>query len=164
LNNIESGYVHDNVIDYRLNDNFVLQFDYPKNFFFDNGNPTIDFYSGLIGFNGKTLTLEEKDILKQKLGTKNLSFIEDYLREKYTNVCDIFHGVPMNKMEVNIVSESMIGNVIGFYKMPLDGFYHIMYAMIKHLRMSYSDYMKISQVETSILLSFAAEENKRIDE
>ena len=30
--------------------------------------------------------------------------------------------------------------------------------------MSYSDFMKISQVETSILLNFAAEENKRIDE
>ena len=164
LNNIESGYVHENVIDYKLNDNFVLQFGYPKTFFFDNGMPVIDFYSGLKGFNGKQLSNEEKDILKEKLGTKNLSFIEDYLRNKFKNTCDIFHGVPMNKMEMNLLSENMIGNVIGFYKMPLDGFYHIMYAMIKHLRMSYSDFMKITQVETNIMLGFAAEENKKMDE
>jgi hypothetical protein len=110
------------------------------------------------------LTNEEKDILKEKLGTKNLSFIEDYLRNKFKNTCDIFHGVPMNKMEMNLLSENMIGNVIGFYQMPLDGFYHIMYAMIKHLRMSYSDFMKITQVETNIMLGFAAEENKKMDE
>ena len=164
LNNIESGYIHDNVVEYKLNDKFVLQFGYPKTFFFDNGTPIIDFYSGLKGFNGKQLSNEEKDILKEKLGTKNLSFIEDYLRNKFKNTCDIFHGVPMNKMEMNLLSENMIGNVIGFYQMPLDGFYHIMYAMIKHLRLSYSDFMKITQVETNIMLGFAAEENKKMDE
>ena len=40
----------------------------------------------------------------------------------------------------------------------------MMYAMIKHLRMSYSDFMKISHNETSILLNFASEENKKIEE
>lgn len=164
LNNIENGYIQNNTFDYKLNDNIIFQFGYPKTFFFDNGIPVIDFYSGLIGYNGQVITKEQKDALKKKLGTKQLSFIDDYLREKFENKCDIFYGVPMNKMTVNLVSESMIGNIIGFYKMPLDGFYHVMYAMIKHLRMSYSDYMKISQVETNIMLGFAAEENKKMDE
>lgn len=164
LNNIEMGYIQNHVVDYKLSQNFVLQFGYPKSFFFDNGSPVIDFYSGLIGFNGVELSEAEKVKLKETLGTKQLSFIDDYLREQFKNTCDIFHGVPMNQMVVNLINEGMIGNVIGFYKMPLDGFYHIMYAMIKHLRMSYSDFMKISQIETNIMLGFAAEENKKMDE
>jgi hypothetical protein len=34
-----------------------------------------------------------------------------------------------------------------------------MYAVIRHLRMSYSDFMKISQVESTILLKHVAHEN-----
>ena len=133
-------------------------------FSFDGDTPIIDFYSGLIGFNGKELNEDEKKRLKEKLGTKQLSFIEDYLRQKFTNDCDIFHGIPMNKMVINLFHESLIANIVGFYKQPLQVFYHVMYAMIKHLRMSYSDFMKISHNETSILLNFASEENKKIEE
>lgn len=164
LNNIEQGYIDCKIEDYRLNDNFTLQFGYPKSFSFDGDTPIIDFYSGLIGFNGKKLNEDEKKLLKEKLGTKQLSFIEDYLRQKFTNDCDIFHGIPMNKMVINLFHESLIANIVGFYKQPLQVFYHVMYAMIKHLRMSYSDFMKISHNETSILLNFASEENKKIEE
>ena len=164
LNNIEKGYIPNNIIDYRLNESFVLQFGYPTSFFFEDGNPVIDYYSGLIGCNGEIITNEQKEILKQKLGTKQLSFIDSYLRENFTNDCDIFYEVPMNRMVINLLSEVLIGNIVGFYKMPLDAFYRVMYAMVKHLRMSYSDFMNISQVETNILLSCAAEENKKIEE
>ena len=54
----------------------------------------------------------------------------------------------------------MIANVIAFYRMPLESFYQLMYAVIKHLRMSYSDFMSISQIESTILLKHVAEENK----
>ena len=70
----------------------------------------------------------------------------------------------MNSMKMNLFGESLIINVISFYKIPLDSFYQLMYAVIKHLRMSYSDFMKISQIEATILLKHVAEENKAINE
>jgi hypothetical protein len=62
---------------------------------------------------------------------------------------------------VNIFGEGMLYLVIGFYKMSLHDFYNVMYMMIKHVRMSMSDFMKISNNETSIMMKFALEETKR---
>ena len=108
--------------------------------------------------------MKDASILKDKLGTKTLAFIEDNLRDKFKMECDLLHGVPMNEININIVSEAMLWNVINFYRMSLDNFYHVMYVVIKHLRMSYSDFMKVSQVETNILLACAMEENKKVND
>lgn len=164
LNNIETSYPLNKTVDYKLSDNFVLNFGYPKNFIFEGQIPIIDYYSGLIGFNGKVLSKEEKQKLKEKLGTKHKTFIDGYLREKFQVDFDLLHGVPMNSLKMNLFGESMMANVISFYKMPLDAFYQLMYAVIRHLRMSYSDFMKISQVEATILLKHVADENKAISE
>lgn len=164
LNNIESSYPLNKTVDYKLSDNFVLNFGYPKNFVFDGEMPLIDYYSGLIGFNGKVLNDEEKKQLKQKLGTKHETFIESHLRQNFEVDFDLLHGVPMNSLKMNLFGESMIVNVISFYRMPLDSYYQLMYAVIKHLRMSYSDFMNISQVEATILLKHVAEENKALSE
>ena len=67
-------------------------------------------------------------------------------------------------MKINSFSEALLANVISFYKMPLDVFYHVTYAAIRHLRMSYSDFMKISHVEASILLKCVIEENRKEQE
>jgi hypothetical protein len=48
--------------------------------------------------------------------------------------------------------------------MNLEVFYQIMYAMIKHVRMSYSDFMKISHAETSILLKLCSDESQKISD
>jgi hypothetical protein len=60
LNNIETSYPLNKTVDYKLSDNFILNFGYPKNFIFEGDMPIIDYYSGLIGFNGKVLSNEEK--------------------------------------------------------------------------------------------------------
>lgn len=164
LNNIETSYPLNKTVDYKLSDNFVLNFGHPKSFVFDGDMPIIDYYSGLIGFNNKILKEEEKEQLKNKLGTKHKTFIESHLREKFSIEFDMLHGVPMNSMKMNLFGESMIANVIAFYRMPLESFYQLMYAVIKHLRMSYSDFMQISQIESTILLKHVAEENKTMTE
>ena len=164
LNNIESSYIKDFVVDYELRPNFNLQFGYPKKFTFQGNSAVIDYYSGLRGFNGVILDDEQKVSLKKKLGTKELSFIDDYMRSKTESICNIFEGVPMNKFQMNIGNESMVMNVISFFNMSQEGMYQVMYAMIKHLKMSYSDFMKISFNETSILLKICAEENKKMAE
>lgn len=164
LNNIETSYPLNKTVDYKLSDNFILNFGYPKNFIFEGDMPLIDYYSGLIGFNGKVLSNEEKEQLKEKLGTKHKTFIESHLRNNFGVDFDILHGVPMNSMKLNLFGESMLANVISFYRMPLESFYHLMYAVIKHLRMSYSDFMEISQNEATILLKHVAEENKAMSE
>ena len=76
----------------------------------------------------------------------------------------MLYGVPMNSLKMNLFGESMVANVIAFYRMPLESFYQLMYAVIKHLRMSYSDFMNISQIESTILLKHVAEENKAMSE
>lgn len=165
LDNIEGSYVRSVQVDYELKQGIVLRFGYPKSFNFDGGTiPILDFYSGLISVNGKVLSKEQKDKLKKQLGTKYLSFIDDFCREQFVCICDIFHGVPMNKLQMNILGQSLLYNVVSFFNMSLESFYQIMYAMIKHVRMSYSDFMKISHAETSILLKMCSQQSRRISQ
>ena len=164
LNNIESQYVPVRNIEYNIGKNYVLSFGYPTSFSIDGELPIIDFYSGLKKINGEDVTQEQKDILKTKLPTKHISFIEQTLRQGFENEIDLLHEVPMNSMKINSFSEALLANVISFYKMPLDVFYHVTYAAIRHLRMSYSDFMKISHVEASILLKCVIEENRKEQE
>lgn len=165
LDNIEYSYVKGVEVDFELKQGITMRFGYPKRFTFQGGEvPILDYFSGLISVNGKVLTDEEKKRLKEKMGTKYLSFIDDYCREHFNCICDIFHGVPMNKLEMNILGESLLFNVISFYNMDLQSFYQVMYAMIKHVRMSYSDFMEISNAETSILLKICSDESKRMSE
>lgn len=162
LDNIEKSYSPDYVVQYKLNNGFVLKFGYPKTYTFQSETPVIDFYSGLIGYNDIVLQQNQKEQLKNKLGTRQLSFIDDFLRQKMVSICNIFDGVPMNKFQMNIVGQSLISNVIGFYKFPLDSFYKMMYIMVKHIRMSYSDFMKITHVQSDILLKCIAQENAKM--
>ena len=165
LDNIEGSYVRSVQVDYELKQGIVMRFGYPKSFTFDGGSvPILDFYSGLISVNGKVLTKEQKQILKKRLGTKQLSFIDDFCRQKFVCVCDIFHGVPMNKLQMNILGQSLLYNVVSFYNMSLQVFYQIMYAMIKHVRMTYSDFMKISHAETSILLKMCSQQSRNMSQ
>lgn len=161
LNNIESQYVANKTLDYKLSDNFVLTFGYPKTFTFDSGLPIIDYYSGLVRINNDIVTKEQKDVLREKLPTKHISFIEGMMREGFKCEIDLLNEVPMNSMKVNAFGEGLIANIVSFYRMPLDVFYKVMYAIIRHLRMSYSDFMKISNNESNILLKCIADENKQ---
>lgn len=163
LNNIEQAFTN-KTIQYKLADNFILQVGLPTRFFFDGGLPVIDFCSGIQGYNDNPISEQEINLLKLKLGTQRMIFLEDELRNNMKIECDVFNGVQMNSLVMNLVSESLIANVIGFYRMNLENFYNIMYALIRHIRMSYSDFMKITQVEANILMGIAAEENKRISE
>lgn len=165
LNNIESSYVPNFIVQYQLKKDVILKFGYPKKFSYQGNTPVIDYFSGLIGYNDVILTEEQIDTLKRSLGTKQLSFIDDFLREKMYCKCDIFQGCqPYNTFQMDIVSESLIMNLSSFFRITLDGMYTIMYTMIKHLKMTYSDFMKISPVETSIMMKICAEENKKMQE
>lgn len=164
LNNIENTYVPSIIEQYKLTKDFTLSFGYPTKFVFEGNVPLVDFYSGLKSYNDVDIKEEDKIKLRDKLGTKNLSFIDDYLREKFQLECDIFNGVPMNSLKINLLGESLIANVVSFYRLPLNSFYQILYVAMKHIRMSYNDFMKISHVETTILMNCAAEENKKMSE
>lgn len=164
LNNIESCYSRQFLAEYQLKDDVVLKFGYPKKFDCQGEMPTIDYFSGLVGYNDIILNQQQKTILKNKLDTKTLMFIDDFLRNKCVSICDIFHGVPMNKFEFNLLNQSLMVNVMSFYKMPLQSFYSIMYAMIKHLRMSYSDFLKINHLQTTIMMNHAIQQNAKINE
>ena len=160
LNNIESQYKNNTIIEYKLNDNFTLGFCYPKKFSFENNSPIIDYCSGLQTVNGQYISDDQKETLIAKLPTRYLTFIEGYLREKFYMEVDLLRGVPMNSLSINLLGEGLLANVVSFYRMTLDVFYQVRYAVIRHLRMSYSDFMKISQVESTILLKHVAEENR----
>ena len=164
LNNIESQYKPNVTVEYKLNDNFTLGFGYPKSFSFQNNSPIIDFYSGLETLNNQQLSSEQKESLKNALPTKYMASIESFLRDKFRCEIDLLHGVPMNSLTINVMGEGILANIISFYRMSLDVFYQIMYAVIRHLRMSYSDFMKISQVESTILLKHVANENATQEE
>lgn len=164
LNNIESQYKPNVTVEYKLNENFTLGFGYPKSFSFQNNSPIIDFYSGLETLNNQQLSSEQKESLKNALPTKYMASIESFLRDKFRCEIDLLHGVPMNSLTINVMGEGILANIISFYRMSLDVFYQIMYAVIRHLRMSYSDFMKISQVESTILLKHVANENATQEE
>lgn len=165
LNNIESSYTPNFVIDYELKQGIILKFGYPKSFTFQGNVPVIDYFSCLIGYNDVILNDSQVQLLKSKITARQLSFIDDYLREKTTSIYNIFEGcIPPNRFEMNIFNQSLITNVMSFYQAELQGMYHVMYAMVKHLKMSYCDWTKISPAQTTMLLKICMEENKKINE
>lgn len=161
LNNIESQYIPNKTLDYKLSESFILTFAYPKSFTFEGSLPIIDYYSGLVSINGDVVSNEQKEMLKSKLPTKHISFIEGIMREGFIHEIDLLHGVPFNSLKINAFGEGLLANVVSFFKMPLDVIYKLMYASIRHLRMSYSDFMKISHNESTILLQLVADENRQ---
>jgi hypothetical protein len=58
MDNIESQYIANKTIDYKIGNNYILTFGYPKLFIFDSEFPIIDYYSGLLKINGETVTDE----------------------------------------------------------------------------------------------------------
>lgn len=165
LDNIENAYTRDVIEEYQLKEGMIFKFKYPTRFFFNGGQtPNIDYFSGLVSVRDKELTLQQKLTLKSTLPTKHQTFIDDFLRQRFSKQIDVLHGVMGAKQSnVNIFGEGLLYLVISFYKMNLNDFYNIMYTVIKHVRMSYSDFMKITHNETSILIKFALEETKKMN-
>lgn len=161
INNIEEAYVPKS-FDYEIKKGMVLTFGVPTDFSIEDKIPVIDWFSGLQKFNGKELSKEQKEQLKGLLKSKDLLTIEQEAREVFQIEVDLFQGVPMNEMKINLCSESLILNCLFFYKYPLEGFYAEMYSCCKHLKMGFSDFMKRTHIEIEMFLSFAKKENEEM--
>lgn len=159
LNNIESSYQEKEFV-FEIKKGAKLTFGLPKEFTIDENLPVIDWFSGFKKFNDIDVTKEMKEKLKKSLKSKDLLSIEDKAREFFNLESDLFYGVPMNQMKLNLCSESLILNTLFFYKYPLQAFYAEMYSCCKHLKMSFSDFMKRSHVEIDVFLGFAKKENE----
>ena len=158
LNNVENAYVP-KTFDYEIRKGMVLTFGFPTKFTMEDKFPMIDWFSGLQKFNGKDLNESQKEQLKGLLKSKDLMAIEQSARDVFYTEVDLFLGVPMNKMKMTLCSESLIMNSVFFFKYPLEAFYGEMYSCCKHLKMSFSDFMKRTHVEKEMFLSFAKKEN-----
>lgn len=159
INNIEDCYV-EKEFNYKLNNAVELTFGFPKSFTIEDKLPIIDWFSGLKKFNGKDVSNDQIEKLKSVLKAKDIMSIEDEARENLYVECDLFKGIPMNEMKVGLCSESLIINTLFFFKYPLEGLYAEMYSCCKHLKMSFSDFMRTTHIETEIFLSFAKKENE----
>ena len=159
LNNIESSYKKKE-FEYEIKKGAVLTFGFPKLFSFGDNLPVIDWVSGFKKFNNTEVSCDMVEKLRKTLKSKDLSTIEQIARDELEIECDLFQDVPMNEMKIILCSESLIMNSLYFYKYPLQAFYAEMYSCCKHLKMSFSDFMKRSHVETELFLSFAKKENE----
>ena len=162
LNNVESAYVP-KTFDYEIRKGMVLTFGFPTKFTMEDKFPIIDWFSGLQKFNGKDLNESQKEQLKVLLKSKDLMAIEQLARDAFYTEVDLFLGVPMNEMKMTLCSESLIMNSLFFFKYPLEAFYAEMYSCCKHLKMSFSDFMKRTHVEIEMFLSFAKKENEDLN-
>ena len=159
LNNIESSY-QEKWFEYEIKKGAILTFGYPTSFSIEDNMPVIDWFSGFKKFNDIEVTDEMRDKLKSNLKAKDLMAIEQIARETFDTEVDLFQGVPMNEMKMNLCSESFMLNALFFFKYPLQAFYAEMYSCCKHLKMSFNDFMKRSHVEIDVFLSFAKKENE----
>lgn len=159
INNIENCY-REKSFKYELKKGATLTFEMPTSFKIEDNLPVIDWFSGFKKFNDIEVTDDMRCKLKKSLKTKDILMIEDKAREYFNIECDLFLGVPMNKMVLNLCSESLILNSLFFYKYPLQAFYAEMYSCCKHLKMSFGDFMKRSHIETDVFLGLAKKENE----
>lgn len=161
LNNIESSY-QEKWFEYEIKKGAILTFGYPTSFSIEDNMPVIDWFSGFKKFNDIEVTDEMRDKLRNTLKTRDVLSIEDKSRYNFDLECDIFNGVLMNQMNLLICSESLIMNTMYFFKYPLQAFYTEMYSCCKHLRMSFSDFMKRSHIEIENFINIAKQENEEI--
>ena len=159
INNIESSY-QEKEFEYEIKKGAKLTFGIPTTFTIEENLPIIDWFSGFNKFNDIEVTPEMRDKLKNNLKSKDLLEIEEMARQYFDLKCDLFQGVPMNQMVLNLCSESLILNCLFFYKYPLTAFYAEMYSCCKHLKMGFDNFMNRTHIETDVFLGFAKKENE----
>lgn len=164
LNNLENSFLKDADFNYQLKEGITLNFGYPTTFTIQGQSPWIDWFSGIKGYNGIKISKQQADKLKSTISTKSLSFIQQFLKQKFYQQNDIFYGVPMNQMKINVNSQALIVNVLALYKTPLDVFYKLMYECSRHIKISFSQFMARTFVEMSIIRNFAIQENAKYQE
>lgn len=162
LQNIENDYTKKQLFQYELRQGVVLFFDYPKTFSANEKIPQIDWFSGLKKLNDQQLSRDKVEMLKKSLRAKDLINIEMGVKQHFVTDCDLFRGIPMNSLIINLCSQSIIMNVVLFYKYNLESFYATLYACCKHLKISFDNLMKRSMVQVELFMSFAKKQNEQL--
>lgn len=163
LQNIEKCYHHGGLYEYDIKDGATLKFGIPSGFSIKQNLPQIDWVSGLQYLNDKKLSKEQVNALKPSLRAFDMMVLQKEIRQHFEMMCDIFEGVPMNELTMNICSQSLLSNVVYFFKYPLQGFYANMYACCRHLKISFNDFMERTMVETELFISFAKKQNEEMN-
>ena len=77
-------------------------------------------------------------------------------------IIDIFEGVDRNSYKLPIISEGMLTLVTTLYSESFDSYYQKIYALGKHLRFSYTDYMQMTPREVDNLFEAYKQEQEEI--
>lgn len=166
IDNIEKNYSKTKHI-YKINDNFSVSYTLPRNFSVKDNKFDIQYLSAIdsiITEGGKeiVLTNEQRNRFINEIAPIILVDLEKDIINNTYKVVDLFKGVDRNSYKIPIVSESMLTLVTTLYSESFDSYYQKIYALGRHLRFSYADYMLMTPREVDNLFEAYKQEQEEI--
>lgn len=167
IDNIEKNYTKQQKRVYKINDNYSVTYSLPRNFSVKDNKFDIQYLSAIdsiITTDGKeiVLTSEQRNTFINEIAPVILVDLEKDIINNTFKIIDIFEGVDRNSYKLPIISEGMLTLVTTLYSESFDSYYQKIYALGKHLRFSYTDYMKMTPREVDNLFEAYKQEQEEI--
>lgn len=149
-------------------DNLSIIFRRPRNIYFKN------FYS-LLCDSIEQVLIDDEDILKNKNNQEKINIILKFNKKTLNDIKDFLNNInesselyfcrPENGISIPTIKISFFNNTLfsilkSLYKTEISYFYSKFYICLTKLGLSYDDYLKLSFVETDILLNIYKGANK----
>ena len=166
IDNIEKNYTKQKRV-YKINDNYSVTYSLPRNFSVKDNKFDIQYLSAIdsiIIADGReiVLTNEQRNTFINEIAPVILVDLEKDIINNTFKIIDIFEGVDRNSYKLPIISEGMLTLVTTLYSESFDSYYQKIYALGKHLRFSYTDYMQMTPREVDNLFEAYKQEQEEI--
>lgn len=166
IDNIEKNYTKQKRV-YKINDNYSVSYSLPRNFSVKDNKFDIQYLSAIdsiITADGReiVLTNEQRNTFINEIAPVILVDLEKDIINNTFKIIDIFEGVDRNSYKLPIISEGMLTLVTTLYSESFDSYYQKIYALGKHLRFSYTDYMRMTPREIDNLFEAYKQEQEEI--
>lgn len=146
--------------------NWNSKIHYPINLIFDDNNTIIvDFLSSLRSIEKINVSSENIESLRNVTSTKLLNNLNNEIIKNFSLEVDITKDIPdTNDITENILSSNIFYSIAYIYKDLLDNFYNMQYLVTHYIKVSWSDFLKMTPLETTILYKNFIEDKEKQNE
>lgn len=151
LENIESKYVPRNKV-VELSPSVKVTVGYPRTLVCDSDNIAIDYSTSVKNVNGKEFSYTEIQRLMEGINPNLVMKIWQETELDSPMVCNLVEGDNRVKIMANLCSPEIFYIIFMIFHYPLDVFYNELYIAVQYMRLTMTDFYKMSRLEFTIFI------------
>lgn len=151
LENIESKYVPRNKV-VELSPSVKVTVGYPRTLVCDSDNIAIDYSTSVKNVNGKEFSYAEIQRLMEGINPNLVMKIWQETELDSPMVCNLVEGDNRVKIMANLCSPEIFYIIFMIFHYPLDVFYNELYIAVQYMRLTMTDFYKMSRLEFTIFI------------